>query len=82
MCIRDRDTGLRLVEEHRLDVHAEETLRLQAELFRARRREAAAAGFDVVFRRLWDFQYALRLALVRIGALEARQWRLVRRRPR
>ncbi|WP_244848185.1 SAM-dependent methyltransferase [Corynebacterium otitidis] len=78
----DQDTGLRLVEEHRLDVHAEETLRLQAELFRARRREAAAAGFDVVFRRLWDFQYALRLALVRIGALEARQWRLVRRRPR
>ena len=41
-------------------------------------RQAAAAGFDPVYRRLWDYQLALHEALVDAGALDCVQ--LVMRR--
>lgn len=50
--------------------HAVEGLRLQRELFATRHREAAAEGFDAVYRRLWDYQMSMREALYRVGALD------------
>ena len=42
-------------------------------------REAAAAGFDPVFRRLWTFQFALREALMTLGMIDAVQFGLAHR---
>ncbi|GGG67886.1 class I SAM-dependent methyltransferase [Corynebacterium pelargi] len=51
--------------------HYVEGLRLQRERFEAHQREAAALGFDAVYRRLWIFQLALKEALLRAGLLDA-----------
>ena len=51
--------------------HYLETVRFQRSFFDGRLREAAAAGFDHVFRRLWTFQFALREALLTLGMLDA-----------
>ncbi|MEZ2189219.1 class I SAM-dependent methyltransferase [Corynebacterium sp. CCM 9204] len=69
----DRMTRLRIVAEAHFGSHYETTLRLQREVFAANERNAAAAGFDVVFRRLWDYQLALMEAMFRLGWLDAVQ---------
>ena len=45
----------------------------RSETFEAQSREAAANGYDRVYRNLWVFQLALREALFRVGALDALQ---------
>ncbi|MCX7539858.1 class I SAM-dependent methyltransferase [Corynebacterium antarcticum] len=77
----DRTTELRIVAEVHFAPHYESTLRLQRELFRANERRAAADGFDVVFRRLWDYQLALMEAMFRLGWLDAVQVTATSRRP-
>ena len=42
-------------------------------------RDAAADGYDVVYRRLWFWQLALREALARLGMLDLVQLRLATR---
>lgn len=76
----DRNTRLRVVAQSGLGSHWGETLRLEAEQFSAHFREAAADGFDPVFRRLWEFQFALRRALVDLGMLDMVQLTAVHRR--
>lgn len=51
--------------------HYVEGLRLQRERFEGNEREAAALGFDAVYRRLWIFQLALKEALLRAGLADA-----------
>lgn len=75
----DRRTALRVVARTRAPGHLEATLRLQREQFDSRLRDAAADGFDKVFRRLWQWQFALREALARLGMLELVQVTLVPR---
>ncbi|AZA09300.1 class I SAM-dependent methyltransferase [Corynebacterium pseudopelargi] len=63
--------GLRPQEALVFGGHYVEGLRLQRERFEAHAREAAALGFDAVYRRLWIFQLALKEALLRAGLLDA-----------
>lgn len=78
----DRSSGLRVVAENRFGQHYEKTLELQHQRFEGQQREAAADGFDIVFRRMWRFQYALRRALFRLGYLDAVQFTLTTRNRR
>ena len=57
------NTQLRVVAENNLSTHLRATLPLWRANFLSRERQAAAAGFDPVFRRLWDYQLALHEAL-------------------
>ena len=77
--IVDRKTELRIVARTHAPGHLEATLRLQRELFDSRLRDAAASGFDKVYRRLWQWQFALREALARLGMIELTQVTLVQR---
>ncbi|MBI9000403.1 class I SAM-dependent methyltransferase [Corynebacterium sp. CCM 9185] len=77
----DRSTDLRIIAEAHFASHYETTLRLQREVFAANERSAAAAGFDIVFRRLWDYQLALMEAMFRLGWLDAVQITATSRRP-
>ncbi|WP_291313548.1 SAM-dependent methyltransferase [Corynebacterium sp. UBA2622] len=61
----DRGTGLRVIGETHAPDHLAASLRLQRLTFDTHLREAAADGFDVVYRRLWQWQFALREALAR-----------------
>lgn len=78
----DRRSGLRVVAQTHLGSHYAKTLELQRTLFEGQQREAAADGFDIVFRRMWFFQYALREALFRLGHLDAVQFTLTTRNRR
>lgn len=75
----DRETGLRVVGVTRAPEHLAASLRLQRMMFDAHLRDAAADGYDIVFRRLWTWQFALREALARLGMLDLAQVVLVRR---
>ncbi|WP_288831713.1 class I SAM-dependent methyltransferase [uncultured Corynebacterium sp.] len=75
----DRETGLRVIAETHAPQHLERSLRLQRETFDAHLREAAADGFDAVYRRLWRWQFALREALARLGMTDLVQLTLVQR---
>ncbi len=67
----EQATGLRIISEVYSGSHYAEGLAQQRSFFAGRTREAAAAGFDAVFRRLWLYQFALRGALFDLGMLEA-----------
>lgn len=75
----DKETGLRVIAEKHFGDHYLEGVRIQRELFESRLREAAAAGFDPVFRRMWRYQFALIEAMFRLGALDAVQLTLTTR---
>lgn len=75
----DRHSGLRIVAQTHVGTHAELSLQFQASLFNAHKREAAAEGFDAVYRRLWDYQFALRRALFSLGMLDTVQIELTHR---
>lgn len=71
---RANRAGLRLTGRNRMGSHYAMTLALWRSIFNSRERAAAAAGFDSVYRRLWDYQLALHEALVRAGALDCQQF--------
>lgn len=75
----DQHTGMRVVAHTRAPEHLAASLRLQRATFDTHLRDAAADGFDVVYRRLWTWQLALREALARIGALDLTQITMVAR---
>ncbi|WP_232507060.1 class I SAM-dependent methyltransferase [Corynebacterium glaucum] len=75
----DRHTGLRVISETRAPEHLVASLSLQRTTFDGRARDAAADGFDPVYRRLWTWQFALREALARLGMLNLTQLTLVPR---
>lgn len=78
----DRETGLRIVGQTHLAEHAQQTLAMQRSLFEGHSREAAADGFDSVYRRLWRYQFALREAMFRLGMLDVVQFTLTHRHRR
>lgn len=69
----DRRTNLRITAQLHMGEHYALSLASQRELFLGHNREAAAEGFDVVYRRLWEYQFALREALVRLGMVDGVQ---------
>lgn len=70
--------GLRLTARNRIGSHYALTLALWRSAFGARERAAAAAGYDHVYRRLWDYQLALHEALAVRGAIDCQQYVLRR----
>ncbi|WP_235840562.1 SAM-dependent methyltransferase [Corynebacterium liangguodongii] len=73
----EKRTALRIVAQSRAPQHLEASLRLQRQAFDAHLRDAAADGFDAVYRRLWRWQLALREALARLGMVDLMQFTLV-----
>lgn len=69
-----KHTKLRIQAENHLGPQLAATIPLWRANFGARERQAAAAGFDSVFRRLWDYQLALHQALVDGGELDCVQF--------
>lgn len=69
----DKSSGLRIIAQTHFRSHYVESLAQQRSYFEGHVREAAAAGFDQVFRRLWVYQFALREALLRTGQTDAVQ---------
>ncbi|MGV0409305.1 class I SAM-dependent methyltransferase [Corynebacterium resistens] len=67
-------TKLNLVAENYLGSHLGSTLPLWRANFLARERQAAAAGFEQIFRRLWDYQLALHEALSNAGDIDCVQF--------
>lgn len=75
----ERSTGLRIVAQTHTGPHYRESLEHERSFFVGHLREAAAAGFDPVYRRLWTYQFALREALFALGMADSVQFTLVHR---
>lgn len=69
----DRSPRLRLRGRVETTAHHAETVRLWSETFALRGRDAAALGFDAVYRRMWAFHLASMEAGLRRGWLESVQ---------
>ena len=78
----DTHSGLRVIAETHAPAHLELSLKHQRTVFQSQLREAAADGFDAVYRRLWMWQLALREALAREGMLDVVQLTLAHRHRR
>lgn len=75
----DRGSGLRIVGRTHVGSHTELSMAMRRSLLEGHAREAAAAGFDIVFRRLSSYQFALREAMFNLGMLDAVQFTLTHR---
>ena len=73
-----RGSSLRIEATSEIGQFYPATLRMWRERFRARVDEVAALGFDVTFRRMWEFYLAYCEAGLRTGALGDAQLRLAR----
>ena len=80
--IIDRETDLRVVAQTTAPDHLAASLRLQRMTFDGNLRDAAADGYDAVFRKLWTWQFALREAMARLGMIDLAQITLARRNRR
>lgn len=69
----ERSPRLRLLGRIESTSHHAETVRLWSETFAHRGRDAAALGFDAVYRRMWAFHLAALEAGLRRGWLESVQ---------
>lgn len=69
----DRAPRLALRGRVELTAHHAETVRLWSETFAHRGRDAAALGFDAVYRRMWSFHLAAAEAGLRSGWIESVQ---------
>ncbi|MCG7253135.1 class I SAM-dependent methyltransferase [Corynebacterium hadale] len=80
--IVDRKTGLRIIAETHAPQHLATSLGLQRATFDSHLRDAAANGFDPVYRRLWVWQLALRQALAELRMIDLTQLTLTARNRR
>ena len=80
--IVDRKTGLRIIAETHAPQHLATSLGLQRATFDSHLRDAAADGFDPVYRRLWVWQLALRQALAELRMIDLTQLTLTARNRR
>ncbi|MCF4006676.1 class I SAM-dependent methyltransferase [Corynebacterium uropygiale] len=78
----DRYTTMRVIAQSHSAGHYERCLELQHSHFLGMQREAAADGFDAVFRRMWEYQFALRRVLFEHGWLDAVQFTVTARHRR
>lgn len=78
----DRESSLRVIGQTHFSGHYLKSVQLQREVFEGQLREAAADGFDAVYRRMWVFHYALIEALLRLGCLDAVQLTMTTRNRR
>lgn len=75
----DKETSMRVVAVTHAPEHLVLSLKLQRGLFVGQQREAAADGFDAVYRRLWIWQLALREALASLGMIDVAQFTMTHR---
>ena len=75
----DTRSGLRIIAQTHAPDHLELSLRHERTVFQSQLREAAADGFDAVYRRLWMWQLALREAMAHAGMLDVVQVTLIHR---
>ena len=75
----EQQTHLQAISISRAPEHLRLSIRLQRQMFEGRLREAAADGYDEVFRRLWLWQFAVREAVASVGGLDLAQAVLVRK---
>ncbi|MDY3128343.1 MAG: class I SAM-dependent methyltransferase [Corynebacterium sp.] len=68
--IVEQNSQLRIISQTHCGSHTQASLAQQRSFFTGHLREAAAAGFDEVFRRLWIYQFALREALLALGLID------------
>lgn len=80
--LTDRSSELRIIAQTHVGSHYLTSIQMQSSFFAGHTREAAADGFDLAYRRLWSYQYALREALFRLGMLDAVQFTLTHRNRR
>lgn len=66
-------SGLVRVSQAAFPTHHDLTAELWRDRFRAHAREAAAAGFDKVYRRMWDYHLSLLQALLRTDTVTTQQ---------
>ena len=78
----DSRSGLRVIAQTHAPDHLELSLKHQRTVFQSQLREAAADGFDAVYRRLWMWQLALREAMAHAGMLDVVQLTLTHRHRR
>ena len=78
----DQHTDLRVIAQTSAPEHLAASLRLQRITFDGKLRDAAADGYDSVFRRMWIWQFALREAFARLGMIDLAQISLARRNRR
>ncbi|NLD85038.1 MAG: cyclopropane fatty acid synthase [Actinomycetales bacterium] len=69
----ERSSRLRLLGRVEVTSHHAETVRLWSETFALKGRDAAALGFDAVYRRMWAFHLAAQEAGLRRGWVESVQ---------
>lgn len=78
----DSETGLRIIGQTHVGNHYVKGVRIQRENFEGRSREAAAEGYDAVYRRMWVFYLSMKEALLRVGALDVVQLKITTRNRR
>ena len=78
----DSRSGLRVIAATHAPDHLALSLKHQRTEFQGQLREAAADGFDAVYRRLWMWHLALREALTEAGMLDVVQLTLTHRHRR
>ena len=78
----DSRSGLRVVAQTHAPDHLGLSLKHQRTVFQSQLREAAADGFDAVYRRLWMWQLSLREAMASAGMLDVVQLTLMHRHRR
>lgn len=78
----DQHTDLRVIAQTSAPEHLVASLRLQRITFDGKLRDAAADGYDSVFRRMWIWQFALREAFARLGMIDLAQITLAHRNRR
>lgn len=80
--LADKETNLRVIAQTHAPEHLALSLKHQRTIFQSQTREAAADGFDAVYRRLWLWQLSLREALAQLGMIDAVQFTLAHRHRR
>lgn len=68
--------------ENHFGVHYAYSAELQAKLFVGNAREAAAEGFDSVYRKLWEYYFGVKQALLNLQMIDAVQFTVATRSPR
>ncbi|MDO4908567.1 MAG: class I SAM-dependent methyltransferase [Corynebacterium sp.] len=76
----DRNSAMRVISEKHLGGHFTETVKLKREIFEGHANQAAALGYDRVYRRLWSYYFGLLEALSKLGYIEMVQLELRGRR--
>ncbi|MBP3087585.1 SAM-dependent methyltransferase [Corynebacterium sp. sy017] len=74
----DTHSNLRVISQTHIANHYAHGLALQRQMFQSQERQAAADGFDAVYRRMWVYYLSMKEALIHSGLLDVVQLVAVR----